>query len=581
MSEFNPNSPTGYKLPDPTNQNPFWDEDTPTPPSDFHGLPPGGEPGQVLTKSSYADYDADWQEPTGGGGGEGGTSDYNELTNKPSINGSQLRGDKTLEQLGIASADDMRQMNQELEGQIAAEQADRKQADDDLEAGIKANADAIQDEATAREQADSDFTITLTAHTQELLQHSNDIGDLQTDVEDINKRIDDIGPGSDGGYYTPNVSEEGELTWTASKSSMPTVPSSNVMGPRGPIGETGPEGPTGARGPAGPAGETGPEGPAGPAGAVGPTGAPGPQGETGPEGPRGPAGADGEEGGYYQPSVSNDGEITWQASKEGMPAISPANIKGPKGEDGLRGPQGLQGPKGDTGAQGPEGPAGSAGAAASVRVGTTTTLPAGSQATVTNSGTSQDAVLNFGIPKGADGSGGGGSLELSSIAGNFYVGAAPSISGSTLSIELEPAQLPDDFKNALPYVIGGFITINLIGPYLNWTGPLIPIKSWKGGRGVRFLSQGISARYGTTDYTTVSGDNSITDDSTSFINLTFQGSLGGGTTITNVQITYTLVTAGAPAATAEQEAKTLDVLKEIQTRGENVAKLLKAEERVY
>jgi hypothetical protein len=51
---------------------------------------------------------------------------------------------------------------------------------------------------------------------------------------------------------------------------------------------------------------------------------------------------------------------------------------------------------------------GSNGTAATVTVGTTTTLAAGSQATVTNSGTTSAAVLNFGIPAGADGSGGTG-----------------------------------------------------------------------------------------------------------------------------------------------------------------------------
>lgn len=48
---------------------------------------------------------------------------------------------------------------------------------------------------------------------------------------------------------------------------------------------------------------------------------------------------------------------------------------------------------------------GDKGDAATITVGTTTTLPAGSQATVTNVGTSSNAVLNFGIPKGADGTG--------------------------------------------------------------------------------------------------------------------------------------------------------------------------------
>lgn len=81
--------------------------------------------------------------------------------------------------------------------------------------------------------------------------------------------------GEDGGYYQPSVSEAGELTWTASKAGMPTVASSNIMGPAGPQG---------------PKGDTGEAGPQGPAGADGAPGAQGPQGEQGPEGPQGPAG---------------------------------------------------------------------------------------------------------------------------------------------------------------------------------------------------------------------------------------------------------------------------------------------------
>jgi hypothetical protein len=70
------------------------------------------------------------------------------------------------------------------------------------------------------------------------------------------------------------------------------------------------------------------------------------------------------------------------------------NTGGPKGDTGAQGPQG---PKGDTGAQGP------AGASASVTVGSTTTLSPGADATVTNSGDTRNAILNFGIPTGAQG----------------------------------------------------------------------------------------------------------------------------------------------------------------------------------
>ena len=56
-------------------------------------------------------------------------------------------------------------------------------------------------------------------------------------------------------------------------------------------------------------------------------------------------------------------------------------------------------PKGDTGATGP---AGQDGITPTVTVGTTSTLPPGSPATVTQDGTATNVILNFGIPQGDD-----------------------------------------------------------------------------------------------------------------------------------------------------------------------------------
>ena len=60
--------------------------------------------------------------------------------------------------------------------------------------------------------------------------------------------------GSDGGYYIPDVDGDGNLTWEASKSTMPTVGGTNIKGPQGPVGATGATGATGAQGPKGEAG---------------------------------------------------------------------------------------------------------------------------------------------------------------------------------------------------------------------------------------------------------------------------------------------------------------------------------------
>ena len=59
--------------------------------------------------------------------------------------------------------------------------------------------------------------------------------------------------------------------------------------------------------------------------------------------------------------------------------------------------------RGLTGETGPQGPQGVPGEAATVTAGTTTTLPAGSAATVQNVGSTSAAIFNFGIPKGDKG----------------------------------------------------------------------------------------------------------------------------------------------------------------------------------
>lgn len=75
----------------------------------------------------------------------------------------------------------------------------------------------------------------------------------------------------------------------------------------------------------------------------------------------GGSGASGADGGYYSPSVDDDGNLSWTASKTDMPAVDGANIKGPKGDTGATGPKGdtgaagAQGPKGDTGNAGADG----------------------------------------------------------------------------------------------------------------------------------------------------------------------------------------------------------------------------------
>lgn len=60
----------------------------------------------------------------------------------------------------------------------------------------------------------------------------------------------------------------------------------------------------------------------------------------------GTPGPAGEDGGYYEPSVDASGNLSWTASKTGMPAVEGANIRGPQGPAGADGAAGAQGPAG-------------------------------------------------------------------------------------------------------------------------------------------------------------------------------------------------------------------------------------------
>lgn len=131
-----------------------------------------------------------------------------------------------------------------------------------------------------------------------------------------------------------------------------------------PVLGTGPQGPVGATGPAGATGATGPTGPTGVTGAIGPTG------------PTGADGATGQQG-----------------------AIGPTGPQGPQGAIGATGPTGPTGPDGATGPTGPTG------TAATVTAGTTSTGPPGSNALVTQRGTSAARIFDFTIPKGDVGGG--------------------------------------------------------------------------------------------------------------------------------------------------------------------------------
>lgn len=82
------------------------------------------------------------------------------------------------------------------------------------------------------------------------------------------------------------------------------------------------------------------------------------------------------------------------------------NTGGPRGPQGEPGERGEPGVPGQPGPQGEPGVPGRDGESATIEVASTTTLPAGSSATVSNVGTDSAARLAFGIPKGDTGAAG-------------------------------------------------------------------------------------------------------------------------------------------------------------------------------
>lgn len=102
---------------------------------------------------------------------------------------------------------------------------------------------------------------------------------------------------------------------------------------------------------------------------------------------------------------------------------------------------------------------GTDGKAATVKVGTVTTLQPGQPATVNNSGTENAAVLNFGIPQGQAGSGGG------SADPNIGKGAYWHTENSTVT-ELEGIEKLSEITLTTPNRPRYLIKVNLPGTYI-------------------------------------------------------------------------------------------------------------------
>ena len=135
-------------------------------------------------------------------------------------------------------------------------------------------------------------------------------------------------------------------------------------------------------------------------------------------------GADGKGG--ITPTIGKNGNWYLGSTDTGKPSRGADGTPGATGAPGKDGAPGADGKDGITPAIGENGnwylgntdtgkpSRGENGAVPDIQIGTVTTLPAGSDATASMGGTAENPLLNLGIPRGADGQGGGsGGTDIS------------------------------------------------------------------------------------------------------------------------------------------------------------------------
>ena len=135
-------------------------------------------------------------------------------------------------------------------------------------------------------------------------------------------------------------------------------------------------------------------------------------------------GADGKDG--ITPTIGKNGNWYLGSTDTGKPSRGADGTPGATGAPGKDGAPGADGKDGITPTIGKNGnwylgstdtgkpSRGADGAVPDIQIGTVTTLPAGSDATASMGGTAENPLLNLGIPRGADGQGGGsGGTDIS------------------------------------------------------------------------------------------------------------------------------------------------------------------------
>ena len=248
-----------------------------------------------------------------------------------------------------------------------------------------------------------------TALAPESVNHDSMYIALRTDVDSILSKIEngELGGGSGSGV---TATQAEQLTTAYEHSQSPHITTADVNNAVSTYVTAHKEELKGAKGDKGDIGATGAKGEKGDTGA---------KGDKGEKGDTGATGANG-----ITPTLKVGSTSTGNAGTNASVTMTDSNNvytlnfvipKGDKGDTGA---------KGDAGVKGQDGAKGADGITPTLKVGTVTTLAAGSNATVTMSKNNNEYTLNFGIPKGNKGDTGasGGSGETTVVNPTITIG---------------------------------------------------------------------------------------------------------------------------------------------------------------
>lgn len=214
------------------------------------------------------------------GGSVLGSANFTLAVERGAISDDSVISDSDMSAIAKHANDAIKSAQEAAQSAAEAKQSvlDVKSQLTDAEEGVQ---QAITNAGTAKTSLESTISSANTAKTN-LEGSISTAEDTKTDLDATNQEASDLLTKllqTHGGYYTPSVDTNGNISWTSNYENMPDIPAQNIKGPKGDTGDT---------------------------------------------------------GATFTPAVSSAGVLSWSNDK-GISNPAPVNIKGPKGDKGETG----------------------------------------------------------------------------------------------------------------------------------------------------------------------------------------------------------------------------------------------------